>query len=177
MTVRINPTGRVVCRAKIDLPLSAGAVWGQLRDLRSSARHDPFHAHVEIEGNVPRVGAELRIVHRHLLWQSIRVGRILRWNEGEGFAFSDLCQRDPSRAFPHVLSYHVEAITPASCRLIIFVGGRWTAPIPRWLGRLWLWWVFSHVVRTVENEMLRFALAMRKFPSPLIGDGRIGRLP
>jgi len=161
MTVRISPTGQVICRASIDLPLSAGAVWGQLRDLQSSARHDPFHAEIVIEGNVPRAGAQLKIVHRHLLWQSVRIGRILLWKEGSGYAFSDLCKSDPSRAFPHVLSYRLEAISPQACRLKIFVGSRWTANIPRWMGRIWLWWVFSHVVHSVQNKMLLFALGMR----------------
>ncbi len=161
MTVRIHRNGRVCCRASIDLPLSIGAVWGQLRDFRSSATHDPVHAWIVIDGDVPRAGAKLQIVHRHLLWQSVRIGRILRWEEGVGYAFSDLYRGDSLRAFPHVLSYQLEAVSPGSCRLMIFVGGRWTAPVPRWIGRIWLWWVFSHVVRTVENQMLRFAVGMR----------------
>lgn len=104
MTIRISPTGRVVCSATLQLPLSAGKAWGQLRDFKSSATHDPFHAAITIEGGTPRSGARLTILHRHLLWQSTRAGEILRWKEGSGFAFSDLCQTDSSRAFPHVLS-------------------------------------------------------------------------
>ncbi len=141
--------------------MSASVAWGQLRDFRSSASHDPFHAGIKIEGGVPRAGARLEILHRHLFWQSVRVGRILRWQEGSGFAFSDLCRGDSSRAFPHVLSYQLEAVSEKACRLNLFVGGRWTANVPRSIGRIWLWWVFSQVVRTVENQMLRFALAMR----------------
>jgi hypothetical protein len=161
MIVRISSTNRVVCRATIQLPMSAGMTWGQLRDFRSSAMHDPFHAKIEIHGGLPVAGARLTILHRQLLWHTTRAGRILRWKEGSGFAFSDLSVRNPAEAFPHVLSYHLEAVDSARCKLHVFVGGRWTAPIWRWLGRLWLWWVFLHVVRTVEVKLLRFALGMK----------------
>ncbi len=138
MTVKISSTGRVACQATIALPLSARTVWGQLRDFRSSAMHDPFHAEIVIDGAVPRVGAQLKIAHRYVLARSDRVGRILRWNEGVGFAFSDLCASDPGRAFPHVLSYQVQEVSPNSCQLRVFVGGKWTARGPRWIGRVWL---------------------------------------
>ena len=39
--------------------------------------------------------------------------------------------------------------------LDITVRGRWTARrVPRWAARLWLAWVFFHVVRRVENGLL-----------------------
>jgi len=160
MTVRLSPTRRVVCEATIELPISAGAAWGQLRDFRTTAKHDLFHSRVWIDGDIPRAGANIRIEHRYLCWKTIRTGRILRWNECSDFAFSDLCQTDASRAFPHVMSYRVEKITQSQCRLRIRVGGRWTAPIPRWISRIWLWWVFSHIVRSARNEMLRYAIAI-----------------
>ena len=161
MKVKISPTRRVVCEATVELPISAGAAWGQLRDFRSTAKHDLFHSHIWIEGEIPRAGANIRIEHRYLFWKTIRTGRILRWNERTGFAFSDLCQTDATRAFPHVLSYRVHQTTPNQCRLRIRVGGRWTAPLPRWLGRIWLWWVFTHVVRNARNQLLAYALATK----------------
>jgi hypothetical protein len=160
MTVRITSTRRVVCEAAIQLPITAGAAWGQLRDLRSSARHDPFHSRICIYGDVPRAGAFLRIEHRYLLIRIVRIGRILKWRERSGFAFSDLCRTNSARAFPHVISYRVEPIDKASCVVHIKVGGRWTLPGPRWMGRIWLWWIFSHQVRTARNALLRFALAI-----------------
>jgi hypothetical protein len=156
--IEIFSNRRVLCEAAIELPLSMGAAWGQLRDFRNSARHDPFHSHICIEGDVPRAGANLKIEHRYLFARTLRVGRILQWNERSGFAFSDLCERDFNRAFPHVLSYQLERRTETSCVLRIRVGGRWTAPTPRWVGKVWLWWVFSHVVRTVRNQLLAFAV-------------------
>ena len=158
MTIRISPKGRVVCFATIELPLSAVTAWGQLRNFRDSARHDPFHAKIDIDGDVPRVGAALQIEHRYFLWQTTRIGKILRWQEGHGFAFSDLCKADTRRAFPHVLSYQLLEKSDHSCQLEIRVGGRWTSPLPHWLARLWLWWVFGFVVHTVRNELLQFAL-------------------
>ena len=161
MKVFISRTRRVVCEAMINLPISAGAAWGQLRDVRASGTHDPFHSSIRIEGNVPRAGAKLEIEHQYILWRTTRIGRILRWNERTGFAFSDLCRSDPQRAFPHIFTLELQPIDSASCRLRIRVGGRWTAPLPKWIGRIWLWWVFSQLVRNTTNYLLRFAIAVR----------------
>ena len=153
--IRIAPGRRVTCTATINLPLSPGAAWGQLRHLPTSATHDPFHARVTVGS-----GGRLVIEHRYLVFRTLRVGRVLWWREGVGFAFSDLCRRDPQAAFPHVLSYRLEPVGPAACRLHVRVGGRWTLPGPRWIGQLWLRWVFGHVVRTARNELLTYAVAI-----------------
>ena len=155
MGVVITAGRRVACTAVVDLPISAGAAWGQLRHLPTSATHDPFHAGVAVGP-----GGTLTIEHRYLGVRVVRVGRVLWWREGVGFAFSDLHRRDPSRAFPHVLSYRLEPTSANACRLHVRVGGRWTLPSPRWVGRAWLWWVFGHVVRTVTNDLLRYAVAV-----------------
>ena len=160
--IRVAPNGRVNCAATVDLPLSATAAWGQLRHLPTAAVHDPFHASVTVGP-----GGTLAIEHRYLGVRVLRVGRVLWWREGVGFAFSDLHRRDPARAFPHVLSYRLEPTGPATCRLHIRVGGRWTLAGPRWVGRLWLRWVFGHVVRTVRNELLRYAVVRRSRDGPI----------
>jgi hypothetical protein len=157
LVVQISATGRVACTAVTSLPLSITAAWGQLRHLPTSATHDPFHARV----HVGRSGA-LVIEHRYLVFRTVRVGRVLWWREGIGFAFSDLSRTDAAAAFPHVLSYRLEPVGPQACRLHVRVGGRWTLPGPRWIGRLWLRWVFGHVVRTVRNEMLRYAVVRQQ---------------
>jgi hypothetical protein len=161
MTVRISSTKRVACRATIELPLSATSVWGQLRDFRSAAMHDAFHAEIQVEGGVPRSGARISLLHQHLFWRSTRIGRILLWQEGSGFAFSDLCETDRGKAFPHVVRYRLRPVSQDSCQLLIFVGGRWTHQSPNWMGRIWLWWVFSQMVHSVTNEILRFAVAKK----------------
>jgi hypothetical protein len=143
----------------IDLPMSTVTVWGQLRDLRSSATHDPFHKTISIDGNRPRPGAHLQIEHQYLLFKTTRVGRILIWREGCEFAFSDLCRSDPTRAFPHVIRYRLEPINDRQSRLHLIVTGRWTLGGPRWIGRIWLSWVFWRVVTTTTNQLLIFAVA------------------
>jgi hypothetical protein len=155
MDVRITSSRRVTCTATIPVPLSAGTAWGQLRHLPTSATHDPFHACVTVGP-----GGSLLIEHNYLGLRTTRVGRVLWWREGIGFAFSDLSGRDAAAAFPHVLSYRLEPTSPTTCRLHVRVGGRWTLPGPRWIGRLWLRWVFGHVVRTVRNQLFQYAVAM-----------------
>lgn len=159
MTVNLSPTGRVDCRAVIALPMSAVTAWGQLRDFAKYASHDHFHAGFEVEGGRPLAGARLRILHRYGPFRVHRVGRIVRWTEGEGYAFSDLSTAGPRRGFPHVLSYRLEAVDERRCRLHLRVGGRWTAPVPRWAARAWLWWVFASVATRVENELVAFKVA------------------
>jgi len=103
--VRIHRSGRVDCRAELQLPLPAPAAWGQLRDFRRSASHDYFHCDIHIEGGTPRLGAGLVLEHRFGPFRVRRVGRILRWREwGDdsqsargngrctpaGYSFSDL---------------------------------------------------------------------------------------
>ncbi|MDB5333822.1 MAG: hypothetical protein JWP03_4973 [Phycisphaerales bacterium] len=157
--VSITRGGAVTCRATIDLPLSATSVWGQLRDFTRYARQDFFHAEVVIEGGLPRAGAHLTLSHRYAGVKVSRVGKILVWREGVGYTFSDLSPRGPRAGFPHVFGYRIEPLGPAQCRVVITVRGLWTASfIPRWAARLWLRWVFGHVVRTVHNDLLLFQL-------------------
>ena len=80
MAVEITSSRRVTCTARIDLPLSTGAAWGQLRHLPTAAVHDPFHAAVNVGP-----GGTLVIEHRYLGVRVLRVGRVLWWREGVGF--------------------------------------------------------------------------------------------
>ena len=162
MNVRVGRRGAVDCRAAIDLPLSALSTWGQIRDFHRYARQDFFHAKIVVEGELPRQGARLTLSHRYLGLVVARVGRILIWREGIGYAFSDLSTRGPRAGFPHVLGYRIEPISESRCRLHIQVRGRWTAThVPRWAAHLWLVWVFGHVVRTVRNRLLLYQLWRR----------------
>lgn len=165
MTVTVSPGGRVACAATLDLPMPASAAWGQLRDFGRYARHDPFHAGFRIARGVASAGASLEIDHRLGPFRVRRVGRVLSWREWDGrsagYAFSDLSTAGPRRGLPHVFSYRLTATGPHACRLLVRVGGRWTAPTPHWIARLWLGWVFAVVVTRVRNGLLRFALARR----------------
>jgi hypothetical protein len=172
--VCVDRSGRVQCVAELGLPLPASVAWGQLRDFRRSATHDYFHAAVQVPGGAPRAGAGLVLEHRFLLLRVRRVGRILRWREwGEavgieppkavaGFSFSDLSTAGPRAGFPHVFSYDLTAAGSNACRLRVIVRGLWTATaVPRWAARLWLGWVFRHVVRSVQNDLLITAAQWR----------------
>lgn len=163
MTIRVLPSRRVICRATVTLPLTARQAWGQLRDFHRYAAHDHFHAGFVIDGGVPRAGAGLTIEHRYGFFRTTRVGKILFWREGVGYAFSDLCRHDAQRAFPHVLRMTLEdRPTEGTCQLMIRVTGRWTARTPRWVGRLWLAWVFVSIVQRVRNQLLAFAIHQQK---------------
>ncbi|HEX4796474.1 MAG TPA: hypothetical protein VH370_21975 [Humisphaera sp.] len=158
MSERISRRGVVCCRAFLDVPLSARVVWGQLRDFQRFARQDPFHATINIEGGAPRAGASLTLSHRYAGLRIARGGRILVWREEVGYSFSDLSQRGPRHGFPHVFSFRLEPHDNA-CRLKIEVRGLWTTRwIPRWLARIWLRWVFTQIVRHVEQELILFRL-------------------
>jgi hypothetical protein len=151
----VGDRGRVECAARVELPMSARSAWGQLRDFRGYASHDYFHAGIRIDGGVARRGARLRILHRFGPFEVVRRGRILWWEEGRGYSFSDTSMDGPRRGFPHVLGYRLHPIDDQRCVLHITVRGRWTARrVPRWAARLWLAWVFFHVVRRVENNLL-----------------------
>ena len=156
IAVRISPAGAVTCRAAFELPLAPISVWGQIRDFSCYARQDFFHDDPQVEG-IPRRGAAITLTHRYAALRFRRVGRILVWREGVGYSFSDLSRRGPRVGFPHVFSYRIEPLGPDATRLHVVVRGRWTARwIPHLFARLWLWWVFGHVVRSIRNELLLY---------------------
>lgn len=132
--IRVSGTWRVTCEASFTVPMSARRAWGQIRDFHRYAAHDHFHAGFTIEGDVPRAGAAITIDHQYGPFGIRRVGRIVRWREGEGFAFSDLSARGPRCGFPHVMAIQVADID-TGCRVTVRVTGRWTAPTPRWMAR------------------------------------------
>jgi hypothetical protein len=162
--VRIRRSRGVVCRAALRLPISPQSVWGQLRDFSRYAQQGVFHADIRIAGDAPKAGAELTMSHHLAGIAVMRVGKILWWREGVGYSFSDLSRRGPRHGFPHVFSYRIKPHPrkPDACTLIILVRGKWTARwIPRPLAWLWLQWVFSRVVRNVDNSMLVYRLWRR----------------
>jgi len=152
--VEVGDGWRVRCRATLEVPVGATTAWGQLRDFRRFAAQDFFHAAVRVGAGGVRAGAPLEIDHRFGPFQSTRLGRILSWRENDGYSFSDLSRRGPRAAFPHVYRYRLRPAGSQRCVIHIEVGGLWTTrPLPRWLVKLWLRWVFSHIVRRVANEL------------------------
>jgi hypothetical protein len=156
--VSVTRTGRVVCRAVLEIPLSASVAWGQLRDFRRFAAQDYFHAAVRVDRGGVRRGARLEIDHKFGPFAVTRIGRIVQWTEGRGYCFSDLSRRGPRAGFPHVYRYRLRPAGPSRCVIEITIAGLWTAPaLPRWIVRLWLRWVFSHIVASVRNTLLGMA--------------------
>lgn len=161
-SVHVAPGGRVLCRGIIELPVSAAVAWGQLRDFRRFAAQDFFHAAVRVDSGGVRRGAALEIDHRFGSLATTRVGRILQWEEQVGYSFSDLSRAGPRRGFPHVYRYRVRPGGPSRCVVDVTVAGLWTLPVvPRWVVKLWLAWVFSHIVRSVESTLLRLTTDAR----------------
>ena len=140
-------------------PLSSTTAWEALADLERFACLDHFHRSVEIDGETPRQGADIRIEHRMLGVGFWRVGRILRWQPGRGWAFSDLSAGGKDTGFPHVFQVEVAPSGPESCTLDLAVTGSWTARfLPRWAVRLWLGWNFVKIRTSFENVLLSHAL-------------------
>ena len=133
---------RVHLRAELDLPLPHATAWRVAADLQRFLTIDPFHERVEPKD--PALGLEggFVLVHRVLGVRFRRRGRLLRFEEGRGFAFSDLSARGPDRGFPHVFVFTVEPLVGElwpRTRLGIEVKGKWTARwIPRRVVRQWL---------------------------------------
>ena len=154
--VTVGKRGRVECFARLELPLSARQAWGQLRDFRRFAAQDFFHAVVRVAGGAARAGATIEIPHHFGPFRVTRVGRIIWWEEGRGYGFSDLSRRNARAGFPHAYRYELRPLEGDTCCLEITIRGRWTLRLlPRWAVRLWLLWVFSHIARRVELECLR----------------------
>jgi hypothetical protein len=163
MVVGVSPRWRVLCRAAFDLPVAASVAWGQLRDFRLFAAQDFFHAAVRTDARGVRQGARLEIDHRFGPFATTRVGRILRWEENVGYSFSDLSRHGVRAGFPHVYRYHLRPAGQSRCVLEVTVAGLWTARLlPRWVVRLWLRWVFSHIVHRVENALILSPRARRR---------------
>jgi hypothetical protein len=164
MHVRVDQRWRVTAHVAIDLPMSPSAVWPFMRDLTRFIAMDPLHARVTViprrgsarSGSSP-AGAHLIIAHRVLGIGPDRVGRILFWREGRGFAFSDLSRRGVRTGFPHVCLYELAPADAASCRLIVGARGLWTARwLPRWAVKLWIAWVMLETQRCLRSAARRW---------------------
>jgi hypothetical protein len=142
-------------RLVLDVPRPAAEVWREISDLPRFLCIDPFHVRVVLYGPAPAAGVRMGLEHRAFgvaLW---RRGRLLRWEEGRGYAFSDLSLRGPERGFPHVFFLRIEEAEEGSAsRVAIDVRGKWTATwLPVTLGQWWLRYVMREHAR-----LLRMAL-------------------
>ncbi|MFM9956650.1 MAG: hypothetical protein ACKVZJ_01125 [Phycisphaerales bacterium] len=176
MKVCIDKRWGVRAEDVVEIGMPASAVWGQMKDFRRFLTLDPLHAEVVVTRDRPApqcaprspAGAKLLIRHRFLGVEVDRVGRMLRWREGQGFAMSDLSRRGTRVGFPHVCVYAIEPDGPSRCRLRVAAVGRWTATSwPRWLVRLWMCWVLAGTRERVRREMHAVEWARRRLgPRP-----------
>ena len=155
MQITVDKSWRVDLRAEAELPMSAEAAWRWLRDFRRFACQDLFHRAVDLGAEEPRAGAAFRLKHQFAGIHVWRVGRILFWNEGRSYSFSDLSQRGPRAGFPHVYTHELLPIAGDRCRLRLSVKGRWTATfMPRPLVRLWLAAIMLKTRTSMRNALL-----------------------
>lgn len=159
MPVRVDRRWRVAASDAIRIPLPASTVWGQMRDWRRFLTLDPLHRNVIVHPatrqplHSPK-GLNLAIRHELLGFRVDRAARILTWDEGRGYAISDLSRRGPRRAFPHVCTYRVDPAGPGGATITIGVRGVWTARfVPRPLVRLWIAWVLGATRSRILREM------------------------
>lgn len=140
----------------LDLQLPVDVLWARVSQLTSFLTIDPFHQRVTLKGDRPARGVDLVLHHNIFGIRLRRFGRLLRWQAGKGYTFSDLSVHDPRRGFPHVFIVDVAALgsLDGQSQLTITVCGKWTATaIPLWIGRWWLWAVCRE-----HGRLLRKAL-------------------
>jgi hypothetical protein len=160
VTITIDSAWRVRASGTVDVPVSATAAWGQMRDVLGFLAIDPLHVKVEAtsqpdEAGSPR-GMQLVLRHRLAGIGPDRVGRVLTWREGEGYAVSDLSRRGVRVGFPHVCIYRVEPRVAGGSRVTIAARGVWTARwMPRWLVRAWLWWAITATEARLAGHFAR----------------------
>jgi hypothetical protein len=155
----LEPRGNAVvrsccctCRAKkrsvdvliaLDVACSREDLWRTVGDLPRFLVLDPFHESITLMRGEPGVGVDLVLHHDSFGLRFSRFGRIIRWQPGYGYAFSDFSGRGPRTGFPHVFLVNLTPLVDdGGCqrtRLTIRVRGRWTSrSIPLWLGRFWI---------------------------------------
>ena len=155
MTIgEVSRNYRVHASASVSVPLAASTVWGQMRDFSWFTTLDPFHYRVRVIAPRYQPGAKLVIEHRFLGVGFQRVGRILKWTEGLGYAFSDLSANGVRHGFPHVYCYRIQAVDEQASCISVSVRGRWTATLlPRWFIKLWLRFVMAHAGARIRLAM------------------------
>ena len=147
---------RVTMEVAVDRP--AEVLWQRISNLPVFLTIDPFHEQVVPAGK-PGTGVHLTLTHLVLGARLERFGKILRWTEGSGYAFSDLSRRGAGRGFPHVFFVAIEPLPGDSsqrprCRLSICVRGKWTSRwIPVCLGRLWVQGICREHVRLLRQAL------------------------
>lgn len=156
------PGSPVRARYASELPVTRQQAWRTLRQFERVVCQDHFHREVRLHGPRPAAGVGFDLPHGLLGLRVARRGRILSWQEGRGYAFSDLSAADPQRVFPHVFLLRLGDDGRGTCGLVLEIRGRWTATaLPRPLVDAWLRWntwsMGVAVTRIVLSDAVRRA--------------------
>ena len=147
----------VKVRLELDVPYDQQQFWFSVADLPNFLTIDPFHEKVTLMRTEPQAGVDLVLSHNAFGLRFQRFGRILRWEEGRGYAFSDLPRNKFGIGFPHVFFVKIEAADDrgsALSRLTIEVRGKWTSRwIPATVARWWLYCVCREHARLLRKAL------------------------
>ena len=169
ISLTLDDRWRVRFAAEAVLPVPRQALWEQLRNFERIVCRDYFHKRVHLQDRSLGPGARYLLEHRALGIGFMRRGRILSWEEGRSYAFSDLSLRGPTVGFPHVFRYSLVGEGPRATALRTEFSGRWTATLwPRETVRLWLYLAGLKIERSVRAALLTPASHRR-------GDRRVSR--
>ena len=142
---------------ELEAPVSKERLWEFVSDLRSFLTTDPYHRRVLAMRRPIGAGTHLAIEHGLLGVTFFRFGRLLNWNEGNGYSFSDLSSRGPRHGFPHIFEVTLESHRESGrefSTLRIEVKGRWTAwPIPAVLRSWWLKFTCGLHLRMLRRKL------------------------
>ena len=138
----------------------AAELWPIVADAPRFLTIDPFHDRVTLQQLPAAKGVDLVLSHNAFGVRFLRFGRIITWNEGQGYAYSDLSGRDKRQGFPHVFIVSIAATETAAAdsqprsTLTIRIRGRWTSRwIPIAFGRLWVSWVCREHARLLSKAL------------------------
>jgi hypothetical protein len=141
----------------LDVTRSPDELWNLISDLPRFLTIDPFHDTVTLMRNQPAKGVDLVLSHNAFGVRFERFGRLLAWQEGRGYTFSDLSARGPRHGFPHVFMINLKPLAAKDSaeprtRLTVHVRGRWTSRLtPACVGRLWVWLVCREHARLLAK--------------------------
>ena len=149
---------RVSLSVEVPTALSSMVLWQRISDLPHFLTIDPFHERVVLMRRTPAAGVDLVLDHNAFGFRLRRVGRILWWREGEGYAISDLSRREKQCGFPHVFTFRIRPAADAAhgggAVLCVEIRGKWTSRvIPAWLARWWLVGVCREHARLLQEAL------------------------
>ena len=148
-------------RVRLLLEVHANAprsrVWAAMSNVEKFAACDPFHTRVCSADKSPiAAGSSIKIVHGFFGVGLTRVGRVLRWEEGVAYTFSDLSARGSTLGFPHIYGYRLRDRAEGGCTLSVSVRGKWTARVlPNWCVAAWLTIVMWLIAALLRREVSR----------------------